>query len=342
MTKTYLITGGAGFIGATFILHLLENTTTDIKIINLDALTYAANLENLRSVANDPRYTFIKGNITDKALVSDIFSTHKPDAVVHFAAESHVDNSIKNPNIFVETNVVGTQILLEAARIAWLHNPVTMQNRFHHISTDEVYGSLGETGYFNEDTAYAPNSPYSASKAASDMLVRAYFHTFGLNAVITNCSNNYGARQHGEKLIPTLIRNALAGKPLPIYGDGKNIRDWLHVTDHCTAINCVLEHGKAGETYVIGSNNEQDNLTIARYVCGILDGLKPRADGLSYTTQISFVEDRRGHDRRYAIDATKIREHLGWQASYSFEQGLAETVAWYALQQELSSAKPAA
>lgn len=332
MTRTILVTGGAGFIGSNFIPYFLE-AHPDTAIVNLDLLTYAGNLDNLKEVEQNDRYTFIKGNIGDRALVEKIFQEHAISDVIHFAAESHVDNSIKNPGIFVETNVHGTFTLLDVAFKAWMEKPFSLKerflhSRFHHVSTDEVYGSLGETGFFTETTPYAPNSPYSASKAGSDMLVRSYYHTFGLNTVITNCSNNYGPKQHDEKLIPTVIRKALAGEQIPIYGDGKNIRDWLYVLDHCKGIDLVFQEGKSGEQYNIGGHNERNNNYIAKTICGLLDGLKPKKTG-SYVDQITYVEDRAGHDRRYAIDPTKIEQQLGWEADENFETGIKKTVAWY-------------
>ena len=323
-----LITGGAGFIGSNFIpFFLAENPS--LNIINLDKLTYAGNLDNLAEVNNNDRYTFAKGDICNQDLVHTIFEKYAISSVIHFAAESHVDNSIDDPDNFIKTNIEGTFVLLETARKFWTTTPnQTKMNRFHHISTDEVYGSLGEKGYFDETTPYAPNSPYSASKAAADFLVRSYFHTYGLNVVTSNCSNNYGPKQHDEKLIPTIIRMALAGEPIPIYGDGSNVRDWLYVSDHCKAINLIYHKGRSGETYAIGGNNEHNNLYIARSVCGILDEMNPKKSS-SYKDQITFVEDRLGHDYRYAIDITKIKEELGWEPLEDFESGLEKTVQWY-------------
>ncbi len=331
--KTILMTGGAGFIGSNFV-HWILSEHKEIQLINLDALTYAGNLKNLAGVMEHPRHTFIKGDITDKALLLDIFSRYNPDAIVHFAAESHVDNSISGPGVFVKTNVEGSFCLLEAARAHWLDKPFNPKSgrehcRFLHVSTDEVYGTLGETGLFTEETPYAPNSPYSASKAASDMFVRAWHHTYGLNTVITNCSNNYGPRQHGEKLIPTIIRNALKGNPIPIYGDGGNVRDWLFVDDHCQGIFLALTKGQAGQTYNIGGRNEWNNLSIAKKICSILDEKSPRPDGLPYSSQIAFVKDRPGHDLRYAIDATRIETELGWKANETFATGIIKTIDWY-------------
>ncbi|OWW26810.1 dTDP-glucose 4,6-dehydratase [Zobellia sp. OII3] len=330
--RTILITGGAGFIGSNFIPFFLEEHR-DVSIVNLDKLTYAGNLDHLEEVRNNERYKFVQGDICDAGLVGSIFNNDRITDVIHFAAESHVDNSIEGPEAFIKTNINGTFTLLEAARKHWLDTANRAKtgfetSRFHHISTDEVYGSLGESGFFNENTAYAPNSPYSASKAASDFLVRSYFHTYGLNVVTSNCSNNYGPKQHDEKLIPTIIRKALAGEEIPIYGDGKNVRDWLYVLDHCTGINAAFTQGKAGETYVVGGNNEHNNIFIAQKICAILDEVHPRQGG-SYTEQITFVKDRLGHDFRYAIDATKIKTELDWRPKSDFDSGLRETVSWY-------------
>ena len=331
--RNILVTGGAGFIGSNFIPYFLDKYE-NYKIINLDSLTYAGNLENLKEVENSSRYKFIKGDICNQDLVEFIFHEYDIGAVIHFAAESHVDNSIKNPSIFIETNVNGTFNLLNSAYRYWMSSPFRYRDgyrspigRFYHISTDEVYGSLGESGLFREDTPYAPNSPYSASKASSDMIVRSYHHTYGLDTVITNCSNNYGAKQHSEKLIPTIIRKALSGEPIPIYGDGKNIRDWLFVQDHCYGIDLVFHNGKSGDTYNIGGGNERENLEIAETICEILDKKVPKKE--SYKRLITFVEDRAGHDRRYAIDATKIKNELGWRAKESFESGIDKTIDWY-------------
>ena len=329
--KNILVTGCAGFIGSNFVPYFLEKYP-EYNVVNLDLLTYAGNLENLKEVENNPRYKFIKGDICNRELVEFIFNEYDINGVIHFAAESHVDNSIKNPGVFVQTNVLGTQVLLDAAKNHWMSAPFKFESgfenaRFHHISTDEVYGTLGETGFFTETTPYAPNSPYSASKASSDMIVRSYNHTFGLNTVITNCSNNYGPKQHNEKLIPTIIRNALVGNPIPIYGDGKNIRDWLYVLDHCKGIDLAFHKGKSGETYNIGGQNERTNLQIVNKICEILDELRPKNE--SYKNQISFVTDRAGHDRRYAIDASKIENELGWKADENFDSGIAKTVEWY-------------
>lgn len=320
--KNILITGGAGFIGSNFVPFFIEKYE-NYNLIVLDKLTYAGSLDNLSEVNNHPRFTFIQGDICDKGLVEDLFDRYQFQGVIHFAAESHVDNSISGPEAFVQTNIIGTFTLIESARKLWMKSPNIFREefdnaRFHHISTDEVYGSLGETGYFTELTPYAPNSPYSASKASSDMLVRSYFHTYGMNVVTTNCSNNYGPKQHSEKLIPTIIRKALAEEQIPIYGDGKNVRDWLHVLDHCKAIDVVFHKGIRGETYNIGGNNEKNNLQIVNVICKELDRLRPRKSGSSYTQLISFVDDRAGHDRRYAIDAQKIKNELGWEPQEKF------------------------
>jgi dTDP-glucose 4,6-dehydratase len=329
--KYILVTGCAGFIGSNFVPYFLEKYS-EYHLINLDLLTYAGNLDNLKEVDGNEHYTFVQGDICDRALVESLFEKYTIEGVIHFAAESHVDNSIKNPGVFIETNVNGTFTLLDVAYKVWMEKPFMLKEgyegcRFHHISTDEVYGTLGESGLFTESTSYAPNSPYSASKASSDMIVRAYHHTYGLNTVITNCSNNYGPKQHDEKLIPTIIRKALSNQQIPIYGDGKNIRDWLYVLDHCKGIDLVFHEGISGETYNIGGRNERDNLYIAYKICEILDSLKPKES--SYKEQISFVEDRAGHDRRYAIDATKIETKLGWAAEENFESGILKTIVWY-------------
>lgn len=325
-----LITGGAGFIGSNFVAYLMERTSAQIFV--LDKLTYAGDLRNLEEVATMPNYHFIKGDICDVDLVDELFRKHQFMQVIHFAAESHVDNSISGPGAFVKTNIVGSFNLLQAAYKTWMEGPGKLKERFSearfvHISTDEVYGTLGETGLFTEQTPYAPNSPYSASKAASDFMVRSYFHTYGMPVVTTNCSNNYGANQHKEKLIPTIIRKALSGEPIPIYGDGTNIRDWLFVTDHCAGIKLVLEKGVVGETYNIGGRNERQNLYIAETICDLLDELNPKEG--SYKEQITFVKDRPGHDFRYAIDASKIEDELGWRAEENFESGIKKTVQWY-------------
>lgn len=327
-----LVTGGAGFIGSNYVKMLLEQT--DRPLINLDKLTYAGDLRNLDFAVDYSNYTFVKGDICDAQLVDQLFSTHNIAQVVHFAAESHVDNSIDNPDAFVQTNIVGTHRLLQVAYNHWMSGPNQFKAgfehaRFLHVSTDEVYGTLGVEGLFTEVTPYAPNSPYSASKAASDMLVRSYFHTYGFPVVTTNCSNNYGPNQHSEKLIPTIIRSAISGQNIPIYGDGQNIRDWLYVEDHCQGVHLALKQGRLGETYNIGGENERTNLYIAEYICDQLDRLKPRTDGKSYRDQISFVTDRPGHDFRYAIDATKIKSELNWQAAEHFESGMKKTLEWY-------------
>jgi len=325
---TWLVTGGAGFIGGNFVLRAVAD---GIKVINLDALTYAGNLDTLSSLNGNPSHVFVEGSIGDGTLVSSLLAEHRPDAVVNFAAESHVDRSIDGPGAFIQTNVVGTLGLLEAVRDHWrsLPNGEKASFRFLHVSTDEVYGSLGDTGKFTETTPYAPNSPYSASKAASDHLVRAFHHTYGLPTLTTNCSNNYGPYHFPEKLIPLIIQRALAGEPLPVYGDGKNVRDWLFVGDHCAAIRCVLQNGKAGETYNVGGNAERQNIEVVETICRLLDERRPRADGEPRNRQITFVADRPGHDRRYAIDASKLRDELGWEPQHTFEQGIAETVDWY-------------
>ncbi|MFD1615859.1 dTDP-glucose 4,6-dehydratase [Gelatiniphilus marinus] len=328
---TILITGGAGFIGSNFIPYYLKSHR-HVKIVNVDKLTYAANISNLAEVENNSRYTFVKGDICDRTLVESLFTKYNFDGVIHFAAESHVDNSINSPTAFINTNILGTFNLINVAKNHWMEAPNLPKeqhknSRFHHISTDEVYGSLGAQGLFTEQTPYAPNSPYSASKASSDFIVRSYFHTYGLNVVTTNCSNNYGPNQHDEKLIPTIIRKALLGENIPIYGDGKNIRDWLYVKDHCMGIELVFNKGISGETYNIGGKNERNNLYIAKRICEILDDIKPKNE--SYKKQINFVADRPGHDYRYAIDATKIKTKLGWQAQESFETGILKTVDWY-------------
>ena len=330
--KNILVTGGAGFIGANFVPYFIENNS-DFHLVNLDLLTYAGNLENVSEVENHPRYTFVQGDICDRSFVEDLFKKFLFHDVIHFAAESHVDNSISGPEAFIKTNVLGTFNLLDTARKLWMSAPnqynVGFENsRFHHVSTDEVYGTLGETGLFEETTPYAPNSPYSASKAGSDMIVRSYFHTYGMNVVTTNCSNNYGPKQHDEKLIPTIIRKAIKGENIPIYGDGKNVRDWLYVLDHCKGIELAFKTGKSGETYNIGGRNERNNLYIVDTVCSILNELQPKSEG-KYQDQITFVKDRPGHDLRYAIDATKIENELGWKADENFESGILKTVRWY-------------
>lgn len=325
-----LVTGGAGFIGANFVLDWLAQS--DEPVLNLDKLTYAGNLQNLASLHGDARHLFVQGDIGDRALVASLLRQHQPRAVLNFAAESHVDRSISGPDAFIETNVVGTFNLLESVRGWWQQLPAQQQRDFRllHVSTDEVYGSLEpDAPAFTEQHPYAPNSPYSASKAASDHLVRAYHHTYGLPTLTTNCSNNYGPYHFPEKLIPLMIVHALAGKPLPVYGDGMQIRDWLYVTDHCGAIRRVLQAGRAGETYNIGGWNEKANIDIVQLICQQLDALRPRADGRGYAEQIRFVADRPGHDRRYAIDARKIERELGWRPQETFESGIAKTIRWY-------------
>ena len=361
IVKSILLTGTAGFIGSNFVAYFLEKYK-DYYLINLDLLTYAGDIKNLKECENNPRYKFIKGDICNRNLVEFIFAEYDIEGVIHFAAESHVDNSIKNPGVFIQTNVNGTFTLIDVAYKHWMDKPFkyrdrylngivndeclilndkednskfkiqnskleAMLPRFHHISTDEVYGTLNETDLFTEETPYAPNSPYSASKASSDMIVRSYQETYGLNTVITNCSNNYGPKQHDEKLIPTIIRKALAGESIPIYGDGKNIRDWLYVLDHCKGIDLVFHKGKEGSVYNIGGKNERTNLQIVDSICAILDEKVPKKK--SYKELIKFVEDRAGHDRRYAIDATKLETKLGWKAEENFESGIVKTVEWY-------------
>jgi dTDP-glucose 4,6-dehydratase len=325
-----LVTGSAGFIGANFVLDWCAQY--DESVINLDKLTYAGNLESLASLKDNPRHIFVQGDIGDAKRVARLLAEHQPRAVINFAAESHVDRSIHGPEEFIQTNVVGTFHLLEAVRAYWGGLPDAEKSafRFLHVSTDEVYGSLAkDEPAFTETHRYEPNSPYSASKAASDHLVRAYHHTYGLPVLTTNCSNNYGPYHFPEKLIPLLIVNALAGKPLPVYGDGQQIRDWLYVKDHCSAIRCVLEKGRVGEVYNVGGWNEKANLDIVHIVCGLLDELRPQAEGKSYAEQITFVTDRPGHDRRYAIDARKIERELGWKPAETFETGIRKTVQWY-------------
>jgi dTDP-glucose 4,6-dehydratase len=319
-----LVTGGAGFIGSAVVRHAVR---AGHQVVNLDALTYAANLENVRPVADSPDYAFVKADIRDRAALDAIFAEHDPDAVMHLAAESHVDRSIDGPGDFIETNITGTFNLLEAARAHWIRKGRPEGFRFHHISTDEVYGTLGASGQFTEDTPYAPNSPYSASKAASDHLVRAWHETYGLPVLVTNCSNNYGPYHFPEKLIPVVILKALAGQSIPVYGAGENIRDWLYVEDHADALLTVLAKGAVGRTYNIGGENERRNIDLVRTICAILDQKRPAAR--PYADQISFVTDRPGHDLRYAIDPTRIRTELGWRPSVTVEQGLERTVQWY-------------
>lgn len=325
---TWLVTGGAGFIGGNFVLKAVAD---GVRIVNLDALTYAGNRDTLASLDGNDKHVFVHGDIGDRALVDHLLAEHRPDVIVNFAAESHVDRSIDGPGAFVQTNVVGTLALLEVARDYWklLPDDARQGFRFLHVSTDEVYGSLGDTGKFTEETPYAPNSPYSASKAASDHLVRAFHHTYGLPVLTTNCSNNYGPYQFPEKLIPLVIAKAIAGEPLPIYGDGKNVRDWLYVGDHCSAIRAVLRGGRVGEVYNVGGDAEMQNIEVVNTICSLLDKRRPREDGKPRDSQITYVRDRPGHDRRYAIDASKLKRELGWSPAHDFERGIAETVDWY-------------
>lgn len=324
-----IITGGAGFIGSNLILHLLK-THSDVEILNIDKLTYASDLRYLEAVKQNKRYSFEQIDIVDRAKVHSIVRDWKPDGVLHLAAESHVDNSIKGPEPFIYSNVVGTFNLLEECRQFWFSNNFKgTLKRFLHVSTDEVYGTLGDIGAFTETTPYAPNSPYSASKAGSDMLVRSYFHTYGMNTVMTNCSNNYGRHQHDEKLIPTVIRKALAAEPIPVYGTGENVRDWLHVGDHCRALSTVFFDGEAGEQYNIGGDNEQKNIDLVKKICDILNDEKGEGPEGDYKNLISFVSDRPGHDFRYAIDARKIKSELGWKPVQDFDALLRQTVQWY-------------
>ncbi|MGJ7902216.1 dTDP-glucose 4,6-dehydratase [Lysobacter sp. 1R34A] len=325
---TWLVTGGAGFIGGNFVLDAVRK---GIKVVNLDALTYAGNLDTLSSLDGDPNHVFVQGDIGDAALLKRLLAEHRPQAVINFAAESHVDRSIEGPAAFVQTNVVGTLSLLEQVRDYWKQLDASARDafRFLHVSTDEVYGSLGDTGKFTETTPYAPNSPYSASKAASDHLVRAFHHTYGLPVLTTNCSNNYGQFQFPEKLIPLIIAKALAGEPLPVYGDGLNVRDWLFVGDHCAAISRVLEAGRIGETYNVGGDAERANIVVVKTICALLDERRPLADGRARESLITYVADRPGHDRRYAIDAGKLKSELGWAPTVTFEEGIARTVDWY-------------
>lgn len=330
MKNKILITGGAGFIGSNYAELVISNSEDEVFI--LDNLTYAGNLKNLKAVSHLPNYNFIKGDICDKTLINNLFTENRFNKVIHFAAESHVDNSITGPSAFIQTNIIGTFNLVHSAYCLWMNGPNQLKKdfkdaRFLHVSTDEVYGTLGETGLFTETTAYAPNSPYSASKASSDFIVRSYFHTYGMPVVTTNCSNNYGAHQHKEKLIPTIIRKALSGEVIPIYGNGKNIRDWIYVTDHCKGIKLVLDNGRLGETYNIGGRNERENIYIAHTICDLLDNLVPNET--PYRDQMQFVQDRAGHDFRYAIDADKIESELGWKAEENFESGILKTIEWY-------------
>ncbi len=333
MSETILITGGAGFIGSNFVPYFCAKYP-QYNIINLDKLTYAGNLDNLKECETTPNYKFVQGDICDRALIEKLFAENDIRGVIHFAAESHVDNSIKNPGAFIKTNIEGTFTLVDVAFRHWMEGPNKVKAgyencRFHHISTDEVYGALGADGFFTEKTPYAPNSPYSASKASSDFIVRAYHHTFGMNVTTSNCSNNYGPKQHHEKLIPHIIEKALAEEPLPIYGQGLNVRDWLYVLDHCKAIDLIFHKGKAGETYNIGGHNERNNITIVKTICEILDRERPRANGKKYADLITYVQDRAGHDFRYAIDATKLETELGWKADETFDTGIVKTVEWY-------------
>ena len=333
MSQAILVTGGAGFIGSNFVPYFCARYS-QYQIINVDKLTYAGDLENLTECEHAPNYIFEQGNICDKAFIIGLFAKYDIRGVIHFAAESHVDNSITNPGAFINTNVMVTFILADADFRNWMKGPHQVKPgyekcRFHHISTDEVYGTLGTDGLFSETTPYAPNSPYSASKAGADFIIRAYHHTFGLNTTTSNCSNNYGPKQHTEKLIPTIITRALAEKPLPVYGNGQNVRDWLYVLDHCKAIDLIFHQGKSGETYNIGGHNERNNLAIVKTICTILDTKQPRANGKKYEQLITFVTDRAGHDFRYAIDATKLETLLGWRAEETFDTGIVKTVEWY-------------
>ena len=325
---TWLVTGGAGFIGGNFVLDAVKR---GIRVVNLDALTYAGNLDTLAPLQGNPAHAFVHGDIGDRALVAALLAGHRPAAVVNLAAETHVDRSIDAPGAFVQTNVVGTLALLESAHDYWktLEGAERDAFRFLHVSTDEVYGSLGDTGRFTEATPYAPNSPYAASKAASNHLVRAFHHTYGLPTLTTNCSNNYGPYHFPEKLIPLVIAKALAGESLPVYGDGKQVRDWLFVADHCDAIRTVLDKGRVGETYNVGGDSERQNIEVVQAICALLDERRPREDGKPRSSQITHVADRPGHDRRYAIDASRLRDELGWEPGYTFERGIAETVDWY-------------
>lgn len=331
-TPTLLVTGGAGFIGANFVVHMVNNYP-NYHILNLDKLTYAGSLENIQEVENSPNHTFIKGDIADSQLVKSLFNDYNITGVIHFAAESHVDRSIEDGTSFVTTNVLGTHTLLQAAKEAWEKSGKLNEYRFHHISTDEVYGSLGEDGQFSEETPYDPRNPYSATKAGANLLVKSFGYTYGMNIVISSCSNNFGPKQHQEKLIPTIISNAVQGKPIPIYGDGKNIRDWIYVEDHCRALDTIFHKGTAMESYNVGGRTEKTNIDVATTICNILDDMKadlPKLNDLtSYKDLITFTEDRLGHDRRYAVDDTKVRQTLNWTTQISFEEGLRRTVEWY-------------
>ncbi|MDZ7588209.1 MAG: dTDP-glucose 4,6-dehydratase [Parasphingorhabdus sp.] len=327
--KRVIVTGGAGFIGSAVIRHLVGES--DAEVLNIDKLTYAGNPASLDSVCDNPRYRFLQADICDAPAMANAIAEFEPSAIMHLAAESHVDRSIDGPAAFIETNIVGTFTLLQAATDFWrgLSSEAKAAFRFHHISTDEVFGALGETGFFTEETAYDPRSPYSASKASSDHLVRAWYHTHGLPVVVTNCSNNYGPCHFPEKLIPLIIIRALAGEPLPVYGDGSNVRDWLYVDDHARALTLAVSHGAPGESYMIGGNSERSNLDVVHMICDLLDELSPRSDGNSFRSQISFVTDRPGHDFRYAIDASKLKRELGWEPRETFNSGMAKTVRWY-------------
>jgi len=333
--KTFLVTGGAGFIGSNFVCYLIQNDP-ECTIINLDKLTYAANLNNLREVQDNPRYKFVKGDVCNRELVDYLFRAFDIRGVFHLAAESHVDNSIAGPDVFIRTNILGTFTLLEAARQAWMTEPGKHRNgyedsRFLYVSTDEVYGSLKSSGLFTETTPFSPSSPYSSSKAAADLLVRSYYKTYGMNVVVTNCSNNYGPKQHPENFIPLIIERALSERPIPIYGDGRYIRDWLYVGDHCKAIKLVFDNGRSGESYNVGGRNEKENLWIVDKICSLLEETKPKRSGTvkSYKDLITFVKDRPGHDRRYAIDPAKLERELGWRLEEDLEGGLRKTVSWY-------------
>lgn len=333
MSQAILVTGGAGFIGSNFVPYFCEKYP-QYRVINLDLLTYAGNPDNLRECESIPNYTFVQGDICDAELISRLFEEYDIRGVIHFAAESHVDNSIKNPLAFIRTNIEGTFTLINTAYRHWMSGPNQVKPgyescRFHHISTDEVYGTLGAEGFFRETTPYAPNSPYSASKASSDFIVRAFHHTYGMNVTTSNCSNNYGPKQHREKLIPLMIERALAEQPMPVYGAGANIRDWLYVLDHCKAIDLIFHRGRSGETYNIGGHNERNNMQIVHRICDLLDERRPRSGGKKYADLITFVADRPGHDLRYAIDATKLTEELGWHADENFDTGIVKTVDWY-------------